>query len=126
MKASKNRLEWIVFAVSAAIFATIVGVLLFDAMEGGARAPQIEVETGAPQQERGMWSVPLVIRNLGDETAEQVRVEVAVVNEGRDLEVTEVTVAFVPRNSYREAWALFRADPRGRDIVPRAISFKRP
>ena len=126
MKARKNALEWAVFGVSLVIFIAIVALLVIDAIGGGVRAPQISVQAGEPDRQGELWAVPLTISNGGDETAEEVRIEIALQKDGVDVEVAEVTVTFVPRNSSREAWTLFRTDPRDLQIVPRGIAFERP
>ena len=67
-----------------------------------------------------------VVTNGGGRTAEGLRVEIALIRDGQDVEVADVTFAFVPRASHREAWALFRNDPRQFRIDARAIGFEKP
>lgn len=126
MKARKNALEWTVFGVSLVIFVAIVGFLVVDAISGGAGAPQVEIHAGEPKPQGDRWAIPLTITNRGDKTAEGVQFEVALLKDGADVEVAEVSVAFLPRKSDRKASVLFRADPRDLQIVPRAISFEQP
>lgn len=126
MKGRKNRLEWTVFGVSAAILVALVGFLIYDAMRGGSDVPEISVTTGAVIPRGEHFAVPVVVTNRGGQTAEGLRVEIALVRDGQDVEVAEVTFAFVPRASHREAWALFRNDPQQFKIVARGIGFEKP
>lgn len=126
MKGRKNKLEWAVFGVSAAILVALVGFLIYDALRARSDAPAISVTTGAVIVRGQHFAVPVVVTNRGDQTAEGLRVEIALVREGQDVEVAEVTFAFVPRASWREAWALFRNDPRQFQIETRGIGFEKP
>lgn len=126
MKGRKNKLEWAVFGISAAILVALVGFLIYDAMRAGSDAPEISVTAGAVIARGQHFAVPVVVTNRGSETAEGLRVEIALVRDGQDVEVAEVTFAFVPRTSWREAWALFRNDPRQFAIETRGIGFERP
>jgi uncharacterized protein (TIGR02588 family) len=126
MKGEKNALEWTVFAVSIVLILLTVVYLVRDRASGRPRAPEIEVSTGPAVHSAGMWSVPVKVTNRGDETAEQLRVDVSLEQDGRETEKAELTFAFVPRRSSREAWALFRTDPRAMKISARATSYERP
>ena len=126
MKARKNPLEWTVFAISALIFAALVLYLAYDALRRPSAPPQIEVTTGTIERQGDWWAVPVTITNHGEETAENARVEISLQQDDKDVEVAEVTVAFLPRRSRREAMALFRSDPDGRTVTARAIAFEKP
>ena len=126
MKGQKNALEWTVFAVSLVLIAATIAFLVRDGGSAESKTPQIEVRTGQAVQSAGMWSVPVIVTNRGDETAEQLRVEVSVLQDGRETEKAQLTFAFVPRRSSREAWALFRSDPRALKIDARATSYEKP
>ena len=126
MKAQKNALEWTVFAISALIFVALVGYLAVEATRRGPSGLHIEVTTGSAQRQGDFWAVPVTMSNHGEQTAEQLNIEVALLEDGREVEVTEVDLAFLPRRSERHAWALFRNDPRELEIVARAVSFKEP
>ena len=127
MKSRKNSLEWSVFGMSAAIILALAGYIALDAMRrGGSSAPDIHIQTGQPITRGTRFAVPVIVTNRGGETAEGLRVEIALKNEDGDVEVAEVTFAFVPRASHREAWALFTKDPRGFRIETRALGFEKP
>ena len=126
MKGQKNGMEWSVFAVSLLLIIATIVYLVRDSLSGRSEAPQINVITGSPVQSAGLWSIPLKVTNSGDETAEELRVVVALQDGDRNVELAEVTFAFVPRRSSRDAWVLFRTDPRPLKISARAMSYERP
>ena len=126
MKGRKNALEWTVFGISAAILVALAAFLIIDAVRGSSGEPDIEITTGSVTARGDHFVVPVIVTNRGDQTAEGLRVEIALMKDGEDVEVAEVTFAFVPRASHREAWALFRNDPRGLTLQSRAIGFEKP
>ena len=126
MKGRKNALEWTVFGISAAILVAVTAFLIIDAVRGSTDEPDIEITTGSVTSRGGHYVVPVMVTNRGDQTAEGLRVEIALRKGDEDVEVAEVTFAFVPRASHREAWALFRNDPRGFTLQARAIGFEKP
>jgi uncharacterized protein (TIGR02588 family) len=122
MTAKKNPLEWTVFAVSLAVIATVVGVLVYTHATGGSQPPHLVVTLGAPVAQDGHHAVPLVIENRGDVTAENVQIEVTL--SGRER--AEVHIAFVPHGSRRRAWVTFREDPSGGHLQARVLGYEEP
>ncbi len=102
----KNALEWSVFAVSLALVAGVLGVLVYAALHERSAPPQFTTTLGDVQPQRGGFRVPVRIENTGDETAAQVLVEVAAGGE-----TAQVTFQYVPRRSVREGMALFKSRP---------------
>ena len=126
MKGRKNALEWTVFGISAAILVAVAVLLLIDAVRESSDEPEIEITTGNVTAKGDHFAVPVTVTNRGGQTAEGLRVEIALMKDGQDVEIAEVTFAFVPRASHREAWALFRNDPRAFTLQARAIGFEKP
>jgi uncharacterized protein (TIGR02588 family) len=122
----KNVLEWTVFAISACIVVAMVGYLAVSAVRAEKTPPDLRVFAGAPQLHADVHRVPLLVRNIGDATAESVRIEVVLRRGGKEVERAELDLAFVPRKSAREGWVTFREDPRCCAIVTRAVSYERP
>ncbi len=125
-KVKKNPLEWAVFTLSLLAVLTTVGYLIRDAVTDKGAPPDLRVELGPPEARSGMFAVPVTVRNLGDETAEAVRVEVLSEAPGRAPERAEIDLAFVPRQSRREGWVTFRHDPRRGRLTARAVGYEKP
>jgi uncharacterized protein (TIGR02588 family) len=126
MKLQKNPVEWSVFVVSALLVAACVALLIAGSVRISGRPPEIVVTTGASVRVAGGFGMPVRIRNLGDETAGQLQVEIALESEGKELETATLNVLFVPRRSEREGWVVFRQDPRCCNVVARAHAFEKP
>lgn len=127
MKTKKNALEWAVFGVSTAIIATIVALLVRGAVSSGEKnRPDLRVTTHAAAPTSGGYLVPVVVSNSGDTTAEQARIEIALMSDGEEVEKGELTIAFVPRKSQREGWVVFTRDPRCCEVVARTIAYEKP
>lgn len=123
---NKNAVEWIVFFASAAITAAAVGYLAYSAIREKKTPPDLRITAFDPQPMHSGHRVEVEVRNTGDQTAEQVRVEVALHREGREVERAELDIVFVPRKSARRGWVTFRNDPRGCTIATRAMSYETP
>lgn len=126
MKAKKNALEWTVFGVSAAIIAMTVALLAVSAVRSKGGAPDLRIETGDPIGSSDGHTIPVVVSNRGDVTAEQARIEIALVADGVEVEKAELTIAFVPRKSRRAGAVVFRRDPRCCVVTTRTVAYERP
>jgi uncharacterized protein (TIGR02588 family) len=107
-KPDKNWLEWTVFWSSLALVLAVVAYLVYAATTQGDRPPRLSVTLGAAVPVPGGFGVPVSVSNSGDNTAENVRVEVSL--EGHD-ERGHLVLAFVPQQATRRGWVTFRARP---------------
>lgn len=126
MNVQKNPLEWSVFAAALLIVAGSVAVLVLGMMRTGAAPADLVVATEAPERVAAGFQVPVHVRNVGDHTAEDVVLEVALESEGKTVERAQLTFAFVPRRSERVGFVVFRRDPACCEIVPGPIGFESP
>ncbi|MBA2305905.1 MAG: hypothetical protein H0W08_25195 [Acidobacteria bacterium] len=122
---NKNRLEWTVFAVSLALIAGVVSLLVYQHFASGDAPPSIFVTAGPAITTGGGFAVPFDIRNEGDVTAEDVRVE-ATLNWPGGSERGETVVPLVPYRSHRRAWIAFTRGPAGATLHPRVLGFREP
>lgn len=125
-RVEKNPLEWTVFFVGLATVLATVGFLVWDAVTARGKTPELSIELGTPEPGSGGFTVPVTVRNRGDETAEGVRVEVTLELPGAPPETAEIEMAFVPRRSQREGWVTFRRDPRQGRLTGRAVGYEKP
>ncbi|HYC58039.1 MAG TPA: hypothetical protein VEK79_00575, partial [Thermoanaerobaculia bacterium] len=87
--------------------------------------PSLIVETGESEASGGTFRIPIRVRNVGDATAEQARVDVELLRDGQVIEHAELTILFVPKQSVREGRVAFRNDPRCCTLHARA-AFNEP
>jgi uncharacterized protein (TIGR02588 family) len=121
----KNWLEWAVFAISFVMVASVLGYLAYDAITLGDTPPTVAVTLGSPEQRGEHFVVPVSVTNHGDQTAEDVMVEVALVA-GGDEQTSEFDIAFLPRGATREGWAAFRDDPSTGALAARVLGYTQP
>ena len=126
MKVEKNWLEWLVFAVSLLILVGFVGLLAYLIFDSEDRPAEVTVELGAARQTASGFLVPVLVRNGGDRTAEEVRVVVTLESGGQPPDERELTFAFLPRRSEREGVVVFERDPRCCRLSGSASSYERP
>jgi uncharacterized protein (TIGR02588 family) len=125
-KVEKNALEWAVFAVSLALVLATVGFLVYEAVSSPSSPPELQVELGSPERRGRVWTVPVTVRNRGEETAEAARVEVVLRLPGGREERSELEVMFVPRHSQRKGWVYFVQDPTRGRLEGRVTGFETP
>ena len=126
MKPKKNAVEWTVFAASVAVIAATVALLVGGSFDSRRMPPDLHLEAGTPVRSSGGYAIPITVSNRGDDTAEQALIEVALMKESREVETSELTIAFVPGRSRREGWVIFRTDPRCCALRLRTVSFELP
>jgi len=120
----KNWLEWSVFAVGLLLVVGVLSFLIYDATTAGDRAPIVAVRLGDPEQRPEHFVVPVEITNTGDQTAENVLVEV-VLGAGPEQQQSQLEIAFLPRGATRAGWASFRGRPGG-ELNARVMGFQKP
>lgn len=126
MKPKKNALEWTVFALSLIAIGAVVTLLFIGGGDTAAVRPDLVVQTGSAVRGPNGHAIPVTVRNIGNATAEQARIEIALLSGSEAMEKAELTIAFVPRRSKREGWVVFERDPRCCTISARAVSFEKP
>jgi uncharacterized protein (TIGR02588 family) len=119
----KNIVEWIVFGVSLALIAAMVGLLGYEQMTRRHSPPLLSVAIGEVVQGPNGFAVELVVANAGDRTAESVQVEASI--EGTP-DRAEVVVQYVPYRSTRRAWVILPSDPRRGRLIIRVLGFEEP
>lgn len=121
----KNTLEWIVFAASAALILTCVGLLVYRQVSGSGSPPSISVVAEEVVETTGGFALAVRVRNDGDTTAEEVAVE-AVLGWPGGEEQGDVILAYVPYHSHRRAWIVFTRDPRQGRLATRVVGYREP
>lgn len=125
-KPEKNAVEWTVFALSACIVALAAGYLAVAAVRGEKTPPDLRITTGAAVKTNAGHLIEVKVKNEGDVTAEQVRIEIALNRGDEEVERAELDIIYVPRKSSRTGWVTFRNDPRCCEIASRAMSYDTP
>ncbi len=120
--------EWTTFAISAAIIAAVVGLLLYQQLAGGDRPATIVVSPrlDALRQEADAYYVPIDVANRGDKTAEAVRLRVTLDAGGSAPEIAELLIDLLAGGATAHSVAVFRADPRRGTLAVGGVSYLEP
>jgi uncharacterized protein (TIGR02588 family) len=121
----KNPLEWSVFVVSLVLVVGMLSYLAYDAAVLGDAPPRMVVTVGEPEQRGDHYAVPIAVTNHGDQTAEDVFVEVVLAGAGEEQRGA-LEIAFLPRGATHEGWAAFSRDPRGGELTARVVGYTQP
>lgn len=119
----RNRLEWIVLALSVVAIAAVLGVLTAEGFgdHGRPPIPAIDLHPGRGYATPAGWIVPATATNRGDRSARSVTFEATARVHGRE-EQAEVTVSYLPAGSDVEVAFGFSEKPEG-DIRIRITGF---
>lgn len=122
----KNWLEWIVFAMSLALICATLGVLVFETRSLTNEPPSPQIELGRPEWRQSYFAVPVTVKNAGDQTAENVQLEVDLILPNGQKETGKVNLQYLPRRATRDAWVTFRSDPSKGKLEPRVLGYEKP
>lgn len=124
---AKNWFEWAVFAVGLLLTVGTVGLLASELVSQGERAPAtIEVRLGEAEKRGDHFAVPVVVENVGDETAESVEIEATLKVPDSAEEKAKFQVQFLPGRGKREGVVLFQTDPASGVVDARAVGYQKP
>lgn len=123
----KNALEWSVFYISLIIVLGILGYLTYQSLAFEASPPDIDVAYRHEPSTNAPYRFHILMKNVGNETAEEVQVELVAMKNNVVVENAILDVPFLPRQSSREGWVIMTQDPALADSVyVRVISYKKP
>lgn len=118
-------LEWIIGLAGAAVVVASVGFLIAQGLRTEPPHPRLDVHVLEVERQPNGYLAVLRIANRGGATAQN-----AVVSGRLETpdgpETSEVTIDYVPANSFRRAGLFFRADPRKYALELRAEGYQSP
>ncbi|GAB3818685.1 hypothetical protein [Pontibacter rugosus] len=127
IKDQKNWLEWTIFGFSLVLVLSILLYLVVQAYTHGPVTPKLIADHYLDASEHAPNRYRIVLRNLGGETAEQVKLTVRCIQNDRVMEEAELEFPFAPQESQREGWVSFRGNPNpGDSIEVHVVSYKKP
>ena len=121
----KNTLEWTVFWISLVLILAVATLLVYQEITGGDAPAALTARVGEARDTAGGYAVPIDVRNEGDTSAEDVRLQ-ATLSWARGTETGEAVLPLVPYGSRRRAWIAFSHDPRDGEIKVRVLGYREP
>jgi len=123
----KNLLEWTVFSVSVLLILGILGYLIYQTVVYQPGSPDLDVTYVNDPSPHAPYRYFIRIKNDGQETAEEVQIEMVLELDGEEMEVAMLTIPYSPKQSTREGWVIFSKDPSEADtLYARVVSYKKP
>jgi uncharacterized protein (TIGR02588 family) len=123
----KNILEWIVFSLSLVLITAILGYLVYQTATYQSGSPDLGVSYVHDPSPHAPYRYFIRIRNDGQETAEEVQIELVLEKDGAELESAAMSIPYSPKKSTREGWVNFSKNPSDADtLYARVVSYKRP
>lgn len=120
--------EWTTLGISIAILIAILGLVTYLYVRGDEQPVVILVEPQmqALRQDEGGYYLPVIIRNEGDPTVEEVHIEAELDTGSGETETAQLTIQFLAGGEQLEATFIFQHDPAEGELTTRATSFQEP
>lgn len=127
VKTKKNFLEKTVFGVSLLFIIALLSYLIYESLNTDqTQLPIIELYTDPVQKYNSQFVVPVILKNMGHQTAEAVKVEVTLVKDEIEIEKGEFEIDFLPRFAEKRGFVSFVNDPTQARILHRVKGYKIP
>ena len=120
MSRQRSLPEVVTYAVSLAVLVLLVGGLGYVWMSGSNASPSLEVEPRLAEieQRHDAYYLPIAVTNQGDQSAQEVAVEVTVGEETRSF-----TIGLVPGSATRIGTVVFSENPADGEVTTKVVSF---
>lgn len=119
----RSTAEWVTFVVACAVLALVIGAIASLRIGGKPNPPAFSVSSSPARQEGGRFHVRAVVKNTGDETAENVQV-VAELQTGSEAPVeAEQVIDFLSGGDEQEVEFVFADDPASGELEIEVLGF---
>ena len=120
------KLAWVASGVGLVLALGAIGLMLYEQIRGGSAPPAIIVQAERIVPTGSGYTVEFLARNIGHETAAQVRIEGALKHGGAIQEIGTALIDYVPEQSERRGGLFFTHDPRQAELELRATGYSEP
>jgi uncharacterized protein (TIGR02588 family) len=121
---ARTSAEWVTFVVSCLILLGVV-ILIAIQLPDGDNPPQPVAEVGQVRKVGEQFFVPVVVRNAGDLTAENVQVVASLTIDDETTEGDQ-TVDFLAGEATQDLEFVFADDPADGELDVRIAGYSRP
>jgi uncharacterized protein (TIGR02588 family) len=126
-KKERTTAEWVTLGVSTLIVLALAGLVVFQTLTQGTKAPEIEVKPLIEEvrQVGENYYLPIEVSNRGDLAVEAVEVELELRAEGQEPETIGFTVPFLAGLETDTQTVVLAGDPREGELSY-TVSFHEP
>ena len=118
--------ERVVGALGLLLTLFLLGYLLFQQLTSESTLPDIQVQVTEIWPNGEDFLVVVKASNSGGRTAATVVIEGEILLNGKVLEKSELTIAYIPAKSTREAGLFFSRNPAELPLNVRALGYTQP
>jgi uncharacterized protein (TIGR02588 family) len=118
--------EWIVAAIGLVLVASVIGLLLYEAIAGSRLPPDVKLSVDSVVQSRNGFLAKITAVNEGGITAEGVDIEGELKRGTETIERSRTTIDYLPPRSEKKAGLFFTHDPRQLDLQVRSFGYEEP
>lgn len=124
----RSAAEWVTLGISLAIILSVVGLVTYLLFSGTDQPPVIAVEARLDdvRQDSGVYYVPVVATNEGDQTVEAVRVRAELQTGAGQPQSAETTFTFLSGGEQVRGTLVFAADPAQGQFTLQPVSYQEP
>ncbi|MCA1968164.1 MAG: TIGR02588 family protein [Rhizobium sp.] len=119
-------MEWLTGLVSAALIATLIGYVGWNALTEQMEPPKFAIEATGMERMTGGYRITFDIENRANSTAAAVVVRGELLRGEESVETVDVTFDYVPGESQSSGAILFTTDPGSAQLTLRAIGYTDP
>ena len=120
------RSEWVVALCGLVILLGVLGVLVYEILNGGETPPNVTPKVLSISRSNGGYLVQVAVANGSGETTAGLTLEGTLVRRGQGVETSEATLAYVPGGSVRRAGLFFTENPSEYQLELRTFGYQEP
>jgi uncharacterized protein (TIGR02588 family) len=118
--------EWVTLSISALLVLATLGIVIWEMLQPSVPATFEIMPAGQVRHIGDAYQLPVQVKNVGNEAAEDVRVAVELVAQGGVVERSELQFRFVGAGSTRTGVVVFSRDPARHEVRADIISYVQP
>ena len=125
--AGRSTAQLITTVISVLLIALLAGAILYEGYVDRANSPaeiRVAVQTDQAEQRGEHWYVPILIRNLGDDTVEELVIAIDVRRGDETILETDTTIAQLGEAAETTATIVLDEDPADLTIDATAETFQ--
>lgn len=120
-----NKFERTVTAIAAAIVFFVLGFLIFQIITEEETPPNIHVSFGEVVQKDNGYSVPVIVKNAGTQTAKNIAIEIEFDHHEKEQN-GQIGFDFLPGKSIVRGWVTFKDKPAISELKPKILGYSVP